>query len=128
MDPVKQTRPWVRLGAGALAAGGLALSVFGLAGGIAQAAPAPTTRWCPGGGWDPSWGKVGDWDWNRCHDWQGPGGPAESHGVGSSPWGPAPVWAPPQPPQPSWAPGANLMYNPTVNSWGIWNNGVFTPI
>jgi hypothetical protein len=130
MNAVKQTRPWVRLPTSVLAAGGFALSAFGLAGGIAQAAPAPAPsyHWCPGDQWDPSWGKVSDWDWNRCHDWQGSGGPYQGRPAGSGPWGPAPVWAPPQPPQPSWAPGAILMWNPTVNSWGFWNNGVWTPI
>src|SRR5262249_38672375 len=44
MHPVKQTRPWVRLDTSVLAAGGLALSAFGLAGGIARAAPAPAPR------------------------------------------------------------------------------------
>ena len=67
-----------------------------------------------------------DWDWNHCHDWQGPGGPYGPAGWG--PWGPPPGWAPPQPSAPPWAPGANLMWNPTANGWGLWNNGVWTPI
>jgi hypothetical protein len=128
---VEQTRPWIRLCTSALADTVLALSAFGLAGGPdlwAQAAPdpAPNYHWCPGNQWDPSWGNISDWDWNQCHDWQGPGGPYGSAGWG--PWGPPPPWAPPQPPQPRWAPGANLMWNPTANGWGFWNNGVWTPI
>ncbi|MFZ1177739.1 MAG: hypothetical protein WAO15_16000, partial [Mycobacterium sp.] len=75
---------------------------------------------------NPGWGNVEDWDWNHCHDWQGPGGPYGPAGWG--PWGPPPPWAPPQPPPPPWAPGANLMWNPTANVWGFWNNGVWTPI
>lgn len=62
----------------------LALSALGLAGGPhAQAAPAPTDHWCPGEPWNPAWGNVLDWDWNRCHDWQHPGGPTAPSG-----WGP----------------------------------------
>ncbi|MFZ1175603.1 MAG: hypothetical protein WAO15_04890, partial [Mycobacterium sp.] len=84
---VKQTRPWVRLCTSVLAGGGLALSAFGLAGGPtpwAQAAPAPAPgyHWCPGDQWNPGWGNVEDWDWNHCHDWQGPGGP-----YGPAGWG-----------------------------------------
>ena len=120
----KRTTPWVRLCAGVLAAGAPALSAFGLAGGLAQAAP--TYRWCPGNQWDPGWNKVNDWDWGRCHDWQRAGGPFAPSGWGQ--WGPPPGWAPPQPPQPAWAPGANVMWNPTGGTWGIWNNGVWTPI
>jgi hypothetical protein len=123
---VEQTRPRLRLRTRVLAGGWLALSAFGLVGGIAQAAPAPSNRWCPGDQWNPGWGKVSDWDWNRCHDWQGPGGPFGPAGWGQ--WGPPPAWAPPQPPQPAWAPGANLMWNPTANCWGFWNNGIWTPI
>src|SRR6516225_1193416 len=114
---VKQTRPWV-LFASVLAGSGLALSGLGLVGGIALAAPppAPGNHWCPGDPWNPGWGKVSNWDWNHCHDWQGPGGP-----FGPAGWGP---WGPPPP----WATGANLMWNPTANGWGFFNNAVWTPI
>jgi hypothetical protein len=122
----KQTGPWVRLCATALAGGGLALSGLGLAGGVGQAVPGPSHRWCPGDQWDPGWGKISDWDWSQCHTWQGPRGPYGPAGWG--PWGPPPLWAPPQPPPPSWAPGANVIWKTTDNSWGFWNNGVWTPI
>jgi len=113
-----------------LLGGGLALSVFGLAGGpgpVAQAAPAPAPsyRWCPGDPWDPGWNNVEDWDWNICHDWQRAGGPSAPAGWG--PWGPPPGWAPPRPPQPEWAPGANVMWNP-LTGWGFFNAGIWTPI
>lgn len=125
---MKQSRPWVRLYASVLAGGGLALSAFGLTGGpapLAQAAPipAPSNHWCPGDLWDPGWGRNYNWDWNQCHDWQTPGAP-----LGWGPWGPPPGWAPPQPPPPAWAPQAHLMWNPTVNSWGFFNNGIWTSI
>ena len=129
MATVKQTRPWVRGSTSVLMGGGLVLSVFGLAGGPwAQAAPAPAPgyHWCPGDPWDPGWNNVSDWDWNHCHDWQRPGGPFGPAGWG--PWGPPPPWAPPQPPPAPWAPGAQLMWNPTANVWGFWNNGIWTPI
>ena len=129
MATVKQTRPWVRRSTSVLMGGGLVLSVFGLAGGPwAQAAPAPAPgyHWCPGDPWDPGWNNVSDWDWNHCHDWQRPGGPFGPAGWG--PWGPPPPWAPPQPPPAPWAPGAQLMWNPTANVWGFWNNGIWTPI
>ncbi|WP_082947630.1 hypothetical protein [Mycobacterium sp. E2479] len=120
----------VRWSTSAMVRGALALSALGLTGGVvAQAAPAlpPTGHWCPGDPWNPAWGKVSDWDWNQCHDWQHPGGPSGPAGWG--PWGPPPAWAPPQPPQPAWAPGAQMMWNPTgAGNWGIWNNGVWTPI
>ena len=124
---VKQTSPWVRLCAGVLASGGLAVTGLGLAGGIAQGAPppAPSSRWCPGDQWNPVWGNISDWDWGHCHDWQGLAGPYGPAGWG--PWGPPPAWAPPQPPPPPWAPGANMMWNPTANSWGFWNSGIWTP-
>ncbi|HEY1440249.1 MAG TPA: hypothetical protein VGF65_05320 [Mycobacterium sp.] len=127
MTTVKRTRPCVRLCTGVLAAGGLALSAFGLAGSIAQAAPVPAPRyhWCPGEKWDPAWGNY-NWDWNQCHDWQGPAGQGAPAGWG--PWGPPPPWAPPQPPPPAWAPDAHLMWNPTVGTWGFWNNGVWTSV
>ena len=131
MATVKQTRPWVRRSTSVLMGGGLVLSAFGLAGGPspwAQAAPAPAPgyHWCPGDPWDPGWNNVSDWDWNHCHDWQRPGGPFGPAGWG--PWGPPPPWAPPQPPPAPWAPGAQLMWNPTANVWGFWNNGIWTPI
>lgn len=127
MATVKRKRPWLRWATSVLAGAGWALSVVGLAGGPgAQAAPAPTDHWCPGDQWNPAWNNVLDWDWNRCHDWQHPGGPTAPSGWG--PWGPPPAWAPPQPPQPAWAPGAQLMWNPTDADWGLWNNGIWTPI
>jgi hypothetical protein len=128
MTTVKHTRPWVRLCTGVLAGGGLAFSAFGLAGGIAEATPAPVPsyHWCPGDQWDPGWGN--NPDWNHCHDWQGSGGLSQGGPAGWGPWGPPPPWAPPQPPPPPWAIGANVMWNPTVNQWGFWNNGVWTPI
>ncbi len=48
MATVKQNRPWVRRSTSVLVGGGLALSACGLAGGIAQAAPAPAPsyHWC----------------------------------------------------------------------------------
>jgi hypothetical protein len=122
MNAVKT--PWVRLGIGVLA---VALSALGLAGGPApwaQAAPAPlpANHWCPGQQWDPAWGNNYGWDWNQCHDWQGPA-PA-----GWGPWGPPPPWAPPAPPAPAWAPQAHLMWNPTAGNWGFFNNGVWMPV
>ncbi|WP_172827295.1 hypothetical protein [Mycobacterium asiaticum] len=121
----ERTRRWL-----VLVTGGLALSAFGIAGSPwAQAAPAPqppSSHWCPGDFWDPGWDDIYNWDWNQCHDWQGPAGQGAMAGWG--PWGPPPGWAPPKPPPPSWAPGAKLMYNPTVNSWGFWNNGIWTPV
>jgi hypothetical protein len=128
---VKQTRPGLRFYTSALAGGALALSAFGLAGGPdpwAQAAPVPgpSYHWCPGDHWDPGWGN--NWDWNHCHDWQGPGVPNQGGPVGWGPWGPPPPWAPPQPPPPPWAPEAHLMWNPTANCWGFFNNGVWTPV
>lgn len=110
-----------------LMAGGLALCAFGPSGGLSEAAPAPSSHWCPGNSWDPSWGRVYNWDWNRCHDWQGPAG--QSFPAGAGPWGPTPAWAPPAPPPPPWAPGAQLMWNPTgPGNWGFWNNGIWTPV
>jgi hypothetical protein len=138
MATAKQTKPWVRRFTSVLVGGGLAMatfgaafgSTFGLAGGIgplARAAPppAPTNHWCPGDQWNPGWGEVYDWEWNHCHDWQGAAG--QSGPVGWGPWGPPLGWAPPRPPQPSSAPGAVLMWNPTANVWGFWNNGIWTP-
>jgi hypothetical protein len=131
MGTVKHTRPRVRLCTSVLAGAGLGVFALGLAGGIAQAspAPAPNSHWCPGNPWDPSWGN--NLDPNHCHDWQGPGGPYQGGPgglVGWGPWGPPPPWAPPPPPPPPWAPGANLMWNPNANSWGFWNNGVWTSV
>ncbi|HTQ19824.1 MAG TPA: hypothetical protein VML93_21420 [Mycobacterium sp.] len=110
-----------------LVGGGLALAAVGLAGGpSAQAAPAPapTSHWCPGDLWDPAWGRDYNWDWSKCHDWQAPA-PAP---VGWGPWGPPPGWAPPAPPPPAWAPQAHLMWNPTLNTWGFFNNGIWNSI
>ncbi|BBZ42770.1 hypothetical protein MPRM_00510 [Mycobacterium parmense] len=123
---MKQVTPWVRPIAGALVAGAVLWSAAGPTGAgraVAAPAPAPSNHWCPGDQWNPGWGNAYDWDWNRCHDWQGPASPA-----GAGPWGPAPVWAPPQPPPPSWAPGARLMWNPTAGVWGFFNNGIWTPV
>ncbi|WP_082459979.1 MULTISPECIES: hypothetical protein [unclassified Mycobacterium] len=122
---VERLRPRVRRFAGTLMGCALALSGLGLAGGPAHAAP--TSHWCPGNPWDPSWGTVYNWDWNQCHDWQGPAG--QSFPAGAGPWGPTPFWAPPPPPPPSWAPGAKLMWNPTgAGNWGFWNHGIWTPV
>ena len=118
MGTALRARPWVRLCTSVLAGGGLAVFAFGLAGGIAQAAPAraPDYHWCPGDRWDPGRGKAYDWDWNHCHDWQGPAGQ-----IGPTSWGP---WGVPPP----WAPGAQLMWNETANGRGFWNNGIWTSI
>jgi hypothetical protein len=126
----KQTRLWVRRSASVLVGGGLALSAFGLPGVpgprvLAAPAPPPNYHWCPGDQWNPGWGTAYNWDWNRCHDWEGR--PGQSGPAGWGPWGPPPPWAAPQPPPPSWAPGAQLMWNPTANGWGFWNNGIWTP-
>lgn len=102
--------------------GGLALAAFAL--GFSPSAQA--AHWCPGDPWDPGWGDVYNWDWNHCHDWQGPAG--QSGPAGWGPWGPPPGWAPPQPPPTTWAPGAQLMWNPTAGNWGFWNNGIWTPV
>lgn len=128
MGAVEQTRPWQWWPTQLLVGVGLALWVFGLTGGIAHAAPAPSpnTHWCPGDYWDPGWDDIYNWDWNHCHDWQGYSGQAARAGWG--PWGPPPGWASPRPPQPDWAPGAQLMWNPTANGWGFWNNGIWTPV
>ncbi|WP_197520183.1 hypothetical protein [Mycobacterium sp. E1386] len=126
MANVERAEPLVRRSTRIVAGCALVLSALGMAGGVAQAVPAPTSHWCPGNPWDPSWGKVYDWDWNHCHDWQGPAG--QSFPAGAGPWGPPPVWAPPAPPQPASAPGAQLMWNPTgPGNWGFWNNGIWTP-
>jgi hypothetical protein len=122
MSSERPTRRWLRLGAGALAAGGLTLSAtlsaLGLAS-TAQAAPLPVPafhyHWCPGDWWNPGWGN--NWDWGHCHDWDDWGAPAG--------WGPPPPWAPPPPPPPPWAPGAGVIWNPGTNNWGVWNNGIW---
>jgi hypothetical protein len=114
------TKQWIRWSGGALA-----LCACGLVGSAsAQAAPALGNHWCPGDAWKPGWGTAYDWDWSRCHDWQGLAG--QNGAVGSGPWGPMPGWAPPPPPPPAWAPGAHLMWNPTTGVWGFWNNGIWT--
>ncbi len=119
MNTDTQTRPWLRLCTGALAAGGVAMSLFGLASGTAQAAPAPAPmyhyHWCPGDPWNSGWGN--NWDPNGCHDWDDNAGPAG--------WGAPPQWAPPPPPPPPWAPWAHPVWNPGMNRWGFWNNGVW---
>jgi hypothetical protein len=124
MGTAMRARPWVRLCTSVLAGGGLAVFAFGLAGGIAQAAPAPAPdyHWCPGDQWNPGWGKAYDWDWNHCHDWQGPAGQ-----IGSTSWGPragalgspAAVGAAAAT---STVVGAwgQLMWNETANGWGFW--------
>ena len=124
-----QTRPWVRLCTGALAAGGLAVSALGLSTGTAAAAPPPAPmyhhHWCPGDQWDPGWGP--NQNWNNCRDWDDNyGGPA-GYGPGG-PGGPgygAPPWAPPPPPPPPWAPWAQVTWN---NGWGYWNGPIWVPI
>ncbi|WP_244892525.1 hypothetical protein [Mycobacterium asiaticum] len=118
--------PWLVRFSGVLV---LVLAALGCAGGpSAQAfpAPLPSNHWCPGDFWDPAWDDIYNWDWNQCHDWHGPTGQGAMAGWG--PWGPPPGWAPPRPPQPTWAPGAKLMWNPTANSWGFWNNNIWTPV
>ena len=113
---MKQATAWVFVSS--------ALALF--AGGVAQAAPAQSFHWCPGQPWDPGWGTIYDWDWNHCHDWDRAAG--QGGAMGNGPWGLPPAWAPPQPPQPQWAPGAQMMWNPTGGNWGIWNNGIWTPV
>jgi hypothetical protein len=119
----RQTRKLLRLCTGALAAGGVASSMLGLASGTAQAAPPPAPiyhhHWCPGDGWDRGWGN--NWDWNNCHDW-------DADDYGPAGWGPAPPWAGPQPPPPPWAPWAQVQWNPGANGWGFWNGGVWVRI
>ncbi len=119
MNTDTQTRPWLRLSTGALAAGGVAMSLFGLASGTAQAAPAPAPmyhyHWCPGDQWNQGWGN--NWDQNGCHDWDDNAGPAG--------WGAPPQWAPPPPPPPPWAPWAHPVWNPGMSRWGFWNNGMW---
>lgn len=124
MATSKRRGPWLLRPVSALTTT-LAAFLFGLAGGVAQAAPAPapSTHWCPGDPWDPGWDDIYNWNWTQCHDWQGQGRP-----MASGPWGPPPGWASPRPPQPSWAPGAQLMWNPLYQGWGFWNNGIWTPI
>jgi hypothetical protein len=113
----KQTRPWLRLCTGVLAAGGVAASTLGLTAGTAQAAPYPVPtkhhHWCPGEHWDNGWGN--NRDWYRCHDWDDNFGGAGYYG--------APPWAPPPPAPPGWAPWAQVVWNSNVNGWGFWNGG-----
>jgi len=115
------TKPWLRLGTSVLAAGGLALSALGLAF-PAQAAPSPAPtfhyHWCPGDNWNPAWGN--NWNWNQCHDWDDGGVPAG--------WAPPPPWATPPPPPPPWAPGIAVVWNPGVNGWGFFNNGIWVQL
>jgi hypothetical protein len=123
MTTAKQTRPWLRLCTGVLAAGGVAASTLGVAAGVAQAAPSapvPTYHWCPGDQWNQEWGPYQNW--NNCHDWEGPGygGPAG--------YGPPPPWAPPPPPPPPWAPWAQITWNAGANHWGYWNGGIWVPV
>nr|WP_082946197.1 hypothetical protein [Mycobacterium sp. E1747] len=121
----ERVRPCIRRFGQTLMAGTLALSSPLALAGLADAAP--SSHWCPGTAWDPSWGTVYNWGWGKCHDWQGPAG--QSFPTGAGPWGPAPIWAPPQPPPPPWAPGAKLMWNPTgPGNWGFWNDGIWTPV
>ncbi len=121
MNTEKQTRPWLRLSASALAAGGLGLSLLGLASGTAQAAPPPAPmyhhHWCPGDNWDRGWGSNSDW--NRCRDWDDNYAPS-GYGV--------PPWASPQPAPPVWAPWAQVVWNAQANGWGFWNGGVWVPL
>jgi hypothetical protein len=87
---------------------GLGLAGLGVAT-EAQAQRGPFPQWCPGEFWDPGWGN--NWDWGRCHDWQGgpppppgPWGPAPVYGVpGYLPYGPPPLpYGPPPPGSPGW--------------------------
>jgi hypothetical protein len=103
MNTDKQTKPWLRLCTGALAAGGVALSTLGLTSGVAQAAPppAPAYHWCPGDAWDQAWGPYPNW--NACRDWDGnywgsAGYPPPGYGPG---YGPPQPYGPPPPP-PGW--------------------------
>ena len=117
MNTNTQTKPWVRLCTGALAAGGLAASMLGLASGTAQASPPPAPayqhhHWCPGDPWDQGWGPYQNW--NNCRDWDDNyGGPAG--------YGAPPPWARPMPPPPPWAPWAQVVWNPGANNWGYWD-------
>ncbi|MBV8346482.1 MAG: hypothetical protein JOZ49_02790 [Mycolicibacterium sp.] len=123
MNTEKLTRPWLRLCGSVLTAGGLALPALGLASGIAQAAPPPAPtdhhHWCPGDYWDRGWGN--NWDWNRCHDWD------DNFGAPAG-WVAPPPWAPAPPPPPPWAPWAGVVWNPGVNGWGFWNNGIWVQL
>jgi hypothetical protein len=120
MNTIKRTRPWLRLCTSVVAAGGLASSALGLASGTAQAAPSPTPmfhhHWCPGDRWDGGWGN--NWDWGNCHDWD------DNWGAGAG-WEAPPPWAGPVPQPPPWAPWAAVVWNPGVNGWGFWNNGIW---
>jgi hypothetical protein len=123
MNISTQTKPWLRLCTGALAAGGVALSTLGVTSGVAQAAPPPAPiyhhHWCPGEQWDNSWGPYQNW--NNCRDWD------DSYG-GPAGYGGAPPWAPPPPGPPPWAPWAQVVWNPAANGWGYWNGPVWVPL
>ncbi|MCK8643280.1 hypothetical protein [Mycobacterium colombiense] len=125
MNTNTQTRPWVRLCTGALAAGGLAMSALGLSTGTAAAAPPPPPmyhhHWCPGDQWDPGWGPYQNW--NNCRDWDdNNGGPGDQAGYG------APPWAGPPPPPPPWAPWAHIIWDPGMNHWGYWEGPNWRPV
>jgi hypothetical protein len=125
MNTNTQTKTWLRLCTGALAAGGVAASMLGLASGTAQAAPPPAPmyhhHWCPGDQWDQGWGPYQNW--NNCRDWDDNYGP-----VGYGPPGAPPPWARPMPPPPVWAPWAQVVWNNDANGWGFWNNGIWVPL
>jgi hypothetical protein len=127
MNTNTQTRPWVRLCTGALAAGGLAMAALGLSSGTAAAAPppAPTNHWCPGEQWNPGWGP--NPNWNNCRDWEGNYGNYGGGYGGPAGYG-APPWAPPPPGPPPWAPWAQVVWNAQVNGWGYWNGPVWMPL
>jgi hypothetical protein len=121
MNHQQLDKPWIKLCTTVLAAGGLSLATLGLASGTAQAAPPPAPmdhhHWCPGDRWDPGWGN--NPDWGRCRDWD------DNFGAR---WAPPPPFAPPAPPPPPWAPWASVVWNPDVNAWGFWNNGIWVGI
>jgi hypothetical protein len=95
-------------------------SALGLAAGTARAAPAPAPafhhHWCPGDRWDRGWGN--NWDWGHCRDW-------DDNNFGEDDYVAPRAWAPPAPPAPFWAPWAAPAWNPGVNAWGYWNNGIW---
>lgn len=119
MNTNTQTKTWVRLCTGALAAGGMAAAALGLTSGTAQAAPPPAPayhhHWCPGQQWDPGWGPYQNW--NNCRDWDDNYGPAG--------YGAPPPWARPMPPPPPWAPWAQVVWNAQFNDWGYWDGPVW---
>src|SRR5262249_7268972 len=98
-----QTRPWLRLCTGALAAGGVAFSMLGFSGGVAGAGPPPARIYHhPGRRGDKGTrGGAPSESGNTCRDWDDYyGGPAGS--------GAPPPWARPMPPPPPWAPWAQV--------------------